>query len=175
MCKMKTYTVFFFHFFKILILWVVMGWKGKKWTKMTKNSVCLTPYHRNRTSYDCGFWYTCVKWWYLQQFVFHFWVIPHQMEYLLPQNAFHQISQLSWFFQTIWNPVRNSKNEGSRELFLPENDFQNSSTNFFSKKHQYFIFLHMPFYIWTQYNIKIVLGTYNFLSFIFLELLILER
>ena len=99
----------------------------------------------------------------------------HQMEYLLPQNAFHQISQLSWFFQTIWNPVRNSKNEGSRELFLPENDFQNSSTNFFSKKHPYFIFLHMPFYIWTQYNIKIVLGTYNFLSFIFLEVLILER
>ena len=25
---------------------------------MTKNSVCLTPYLRNRTSYDCDFWYT---------------------------------------------------------------------------------------------------------------------
>ena len=23
------------------------------------------------TSYDCDFWYTCVKWWYLQQ-IFHF-------------------------------------------------------------------------------------------------------
>ena len=29
---------------------------------------CLTSYLRNCTSYDCGFWYTCVKWWYLQQF-----------------------------------------------------------------------------------------------------------
>ena len=25
---------------------------------MTKDSVCLTPYLRNRTSYDCDFWYT---------------------------------------------------------------------------------------------------------------------
>ena len=41
--------------------------KGKKWPKMTKKN-CLTPYLRNCTSYDCGFWYTCVKWWYLQQF-----------------------------------------------------------------------------------------------------------
>ena len=29
--------------------------------------VCLTPYLRNCTSCDCRFWYTCVKWWYLQQ------------------------------------------------------------------------------------------------------------
>ena len=34
---------------------------------MTKNSVCLTLYLRNHTSYDCEFWYLCVKWWYLQQ------------------------------------------------------------------------------------------------------------
>ena len=33
---------------------------------MTKNYVCFTLYLRNRTSYDCGFWYTFVKWWYLQ-------------------------------------------------------------------------------------------------------------
>ena len=32
---------------------------------MTKN--CLTSYLRNCNSYYCGFWYTCVKWWYLQQ------------------------------------------------------------------------------------------------------------
>ena len=65
----------FFHFFKILIFQVVRGGgaggggggKGKKWPKMTKIFVCLTPYLRNHTSYDCGFWYTCVKWWYLQQ------------------------------------------------------------------------------------------------------------
>ena len=29
---------------------------------------CLTLYLRNCTSYDCGFCYTCVKWWYPQQF-----------------------------------------------------------------------------------------------------------
>ena len=45
--------------------------KGKKWPKMTKKN-CLTPYLRNCTSYDCGFWYTCVKWWYLQQHLFSF-------------------------------------------------------------------------------------------------------
>ena len=38
-----------------------------KQPKMIKNSVCLSPYPRNRTSYDCDFCYTCVKWWYLQQ------------------------------------------------------------------------------------------------------------
>ena len=41
---------------------------------MTKSSVCLTPYLRKRTSYDCDFWYTCVKWWYLQQ-IFSFFKI----------------------------------------------------------------------------------------------------
>ena len=33
---------------------------GPKWQK---ESVCLTLYLRNRTSYDCDFWYTYVKWW----------------------------------------------------------------------------------------------------------------
>ena len=36
-----------------------MAQNGKKF--------CLTQYLRNCTSYDCGFWYTCVKWWYLQR------------------------------------------------------------------------------------------------------------
>ena len=35
---------------------------GPKWQKI------LSPYLRNCASYDCGFSYTCVKWWYLQQF-----------------------------------------------------------------------------------------------------------
>ena len=34
--------------------------------------ICPTPYLRNCTSYDFGFWYTRVKWWYLQQFFFLF-------------------------------------------------------------------------------------------------------
>ena len=43
------------------------GWRAKNGPKWQKNSVCLTPYLRNHTSYDRGFWHTCVKWWYLQQ------------------------------------------------------------------------------------------------------------
>ena len=44
---------------------------------MAKNDkkFCLTLYLRNCTSYDCGFWYTCVKWWYLQQ-IFSFFQKP---------------------------------------------------------------------------------------------------
>ena len=46
----------FFIFPKILIFWVVCGGEGggggKKWSKMTKNSVCHTPYLRNHKSYD---------------------------------------------------------------------------------------------------------------------------
>ena len=47
------------------------GGKGQKWPKMRKKN-CLTSYIMNCTSYDFGFWYTCVKWWYFQQFFFHF-------------------------------------------------------------------------------------------------------
>ena len=62
-------------FFSILKFWFFRlsgSWKGKKWPKMTKNSVCLTPYLRNHTSYDCDFWYTCVKWLYFQQIISFF-------------------------------------------------------------------------------------------------------
>ena len=51
----------FFHFFKILVFWVVRqgrgGLKGKKWPEMKKNH--LIPYLWKCTSYDCGFWYSC--------------------------------------------------------------------------------------------------------------------
>ena len=35
--------------------------------KRARNSVCLTLHLRNRTSYDCDFWCTCVKSWHIQQ------------------------------------------------------------------------------------------------------------
>ena len=66
-CKIIISSSVFFHFFKILIFWVHSPLKGQKWSIMTKDSVCRTPYLRNHTSYDCDFWYACVKWWYLQQ------------------------------------------------------------------------------------------------------------
>ena len=53
------------YFFQILIFGINSGAKKQKWPKMRKN--CLTSYLRNCTSYDCGFWYTRLKWWYLQQ------------------------------------------------------------------------------------------------------------
>ena len=64
MCKMMICSFFSqFRFSRLL-----GRWKSKNWPKMIKNSVRLTPYLRNRTSYDCDVWYTCVRWWYLQQF-----------------------------------------------------------------------------------------------------------
>ena len=61
---------FFSHFFKVLFFWVVIGLKGQKWPKMTKNLVCRTSYLGNYIWYDCHLWYTCVKGWYLQVFFF---------------------------------------------------------------------------------------------------------
>ena len=82
---------FFPFFFKFWFFGLLVGWKVKKWSKMTKNCVCCSPYLRKHTSYDCDFsctfvrnhkswsqepdiiWssfvvHKCVKWWYLQQF-----------------------------------------------------------------------------------------------------------
>ena len=67
MCK-RIISPGFLHFFQILIFWVSSKVKEQKWSKMTKKCVCHTPYLRKHTSYDCGFWYTCFKWWYLQMF-----------------------------------------------------------------------------------------------------------
>ena len=63
----------FFDLFKILVFWVVRveGVKSQKMAQSDKK-ICITSYLRNFTSYDCGFWYTCVKWWYLQKNFFHF-------------------------------------------------------------------------------------------------------
>ena len=39
-------------------LW--LDWKGKKWHKISKISVCRTLYFRNHISYDLYLWYTCM-------------------------------------------------------------------------------------------------------------------
>ena len=59
----------FFHFFKILVFWVVKG-RGVTGKKKDQNEkkFCFTLYLRNCASYNCGFSYTCIKCWYLQQF-----------------------------------------------------------------------------------------------------------
>ena len=50
------------------------GLLGVKGQRMAQNDKKLSPtsYIRNCTSYDCRFWYICVKWCYLQQFFFVF-------------------------------------------------------------------------------------------------------
>ena len=52
-----TSPVAFFIFSKFQFSRSLGGQKGKKWPKMMKNSVHLTPHHRNciYTSYDCDF------------------------------------------------------------------------------------------------------------------------
>ena len=62
----------FFIFTKFWFSGLLVGGrvvKGKKWLKMTKNSVSLRILG---ASYDCGFWHKFVKWWYLQQFFLFF-------------------------------------------------------------------------------------------------------
>ena len=68
LCKMMTSRDAFFIFLKFWFSWLLRGKNSKTWSKMTKNYVCLTSYLGNCTSYNCGFWYTCIKWWYLQHF-----------------------------------------------------------------------------------------------------------
>ena len=69
--------------------------------------------------------------------------------------------------------LENPKTGASGDLFLPESDLKTSSTVNFPKNHPDFgglqmnqrhetqtrIFFRMLFFIWSQYNIKIVLGT----------------
>ena len=74
MCKMIISPGLVFIFSKFSFFKLSGGYKDKNWSKMTKNSVCCTPYLRNCTSYDCHLWYTFVKWSYPQVF-FHFFKI----------------------------------------------------------------------------------------------------
>ena len=63
MCKMIISPPgFLFSFSKFWFFGLLRGQKCKKWSKMTKNSVCDTPYLRNHTSYDRHLRYTCLKW-----------------------------------------------------------------------------------------------------------------
>ena len=53
---------FFFFFSTFRFFGLLVGWKGKKWSKLARNSVCRAPFVRNHTSYDFHLWYTSVKW-----------------------------------------------------------------------------------------------------------------
>ena len=62
----------FFPNFNFLVQWWGKRAKnGLKWQFLLLSCCkkkCLIPYIRSCSSYDFGFWYKCVKWWYLQQY-----------------------------------------------------------------------------------------------------------
>ena len=68
----------FFIFLKFWYFGLWGGSKGKKWSRMAKNSVLCTLYLRNHISYDFHLQYTCLKGQYLHVFFtffpkFNFW------------------------------------------------------------------------------------------------------
>ena len=60
LCKMMISPGVSFIFSKFWFSWLLGGRsvKGKKWSKMRKNSVYCAPYLRNHTSYDFHWWYS---------------------------------------------------------------------------------------------------------------------
>ena len=74
-CKMMTSPGAFFIFSKFCFLGCWRGKRAKNGPKWQKKYVSLTRYLRNCTPYDCNFWYSCVKWWYLQWFFSFFFKI----------------------------------------------------------------------------------------------------
>ena len=62
---------FYIFLFLISIFWAVREIKGEKRPKIKNNYICHASYIKNSIAYDHDFWYTCVKWWYLQV-IFHF-------------------------------------------------------------------------------------------------------
>ena len=64
-------------------------------------------------------------------------------EFLLAQNTTNQDSQLSWFFQTIWNTVIKSKNTGFQGIISAWKLFQNllhSKIQIMAEKRNFLVF-----------------------------------
>ena len=71
MCKITISPGIFFIFSKFWFFGLLVGeggGKGNKWSPKWEKIVCWAPYLRNQASSDHNFWYTRVKWWYLQVF-----------------------------------------------------------------------------------------------------------
>ena len=74
-CKMMISPGIFLIFFLNLIFQANREVKGQKiaqkW-EINNNYICYVLYLRNSIAYNHEFWYSCVKWWYLQGFFFSF-------------------------------------------------------------------------------------------------------
>ena len=69
-------------------------------------SMChfFTFYLKNRTSYDSSFWYTNVKWWYLQAFFFIFLNFDFLGFYLFKGNNGNSRKMFAVFSEIKLNP-----------------------------------------------------------------------
>ena len=66
---------------------------------------CPTSYLMNLTSYDFSFWYTCVKWWYLQHFFFYFFkslIFPVSINAKRKFWGVPHLPHVSDFFVKLW-------------------------------------------------------------------------
>ena len=107
----------------------LLGQKGQNMAQNDKK-VCLPLYFRNCTTYDCRFWYTCAKWWYLQ----HFFIIFSPNDSLLKtiKNVFYfikkslfvlKILKFFWFFPFLSLLSRFKRIDGSGVMYDVRNWF----------------------------------------------------
>ena len=72
---------FFPFFWNCNFLGCYLGKRAKDCKIIKSNNyICHVSYLMNRKACDHDFWYTCVKWWYVQEFFlifwnFHFWAV----------------------------------------------------------------------------------------------------
>ena len=71
-CVIGFYLQVFVHLFQIFIFGVNSGVKGQKIAQNDKKLCLSYSISRKHTSYDCGFWFTFVKWWHLQMLFLFF-------------------------------------------------------------------------------------------------------
>ena len=68
---------FFFHFCFRFWLFRLSGGRGERAGNgpKLKKSIHQVPFLSNSIAYDYDFWYTCLKWWYLETFLIFFFKI----------------------------------------------------------------------------------------------------
>ena len=85
---------FFFHFCFRFWLFRLSGGRGERAGNgpKLKKSIHQVPFLSNSIAYDYDFWYTCLKWWYLETFLIFFfkilifWVVSWVKEKNMVQN-----------------------------------------------------------------------------------------
>ena len=92
MCKRIISPGTFYIFFNFYILGSVVGYKSKKWPKMTK-IMSVTPYLSKHTLFDCAFCGTSLKWCDISRFFYHFFQNFGFLAKNFPKWLSHAVSQ----------------------------------------------------------------------------------